>query len=201
MKSAVSFDMSSSVSLPGLAEVDEPDPIGAAEHEDVGRMGIAVEDPVPEDHRHPGLGHHVREPTPLVVRELLRLEVDDLRPLEELERQHPRPGVAPEDAWHAHVRIAGEVPVEGAGVASLLAVVELLAHRAGELVDEALRVDEVERADAILCDLRRLVEQRRGQPRSAAAPSGAAPSPRRAGRSAARPHAPDRWRPRRSAAR
>ncbi len=51
----------------GLAEVDEPDPIGMAEHEDVGRMRIAVEDPVAEHHRHPGLGHHVREPAPLVV--------------------------------------------------------------------------------------------------------------------------------------
>ncbi len=56
--------------------------------------------------------------------------------------------------------MAHEVAMEGAGVASLLPVVELLAHRAGELVDEALRVDEVERADAILGDLRRLVEQR-----------------------------------------
>ena len=123
-------------------------------------MGIAVEDPVTEDHRHPGLGHHVRQPSPLVVRELLGVEVGDLRPLQELERQHPRPGVAPVDARHAHVWVACEVPVEGAGIARLLAVVELLAHRASELVDEAVRVDEVECAHSILRDLRRLVQQR-----------------------------------------
>ena len=40
---------------PGLAEVDEPDPSGA-EHEDVRRVRVAVEEPVAEDHRHPRLG-------------------------------------------------------------------------------------------------------------------------------------------------
>ena len=145
---------------PGLAEVDETDPLGMAEHEDVGRMGIAVEDPVTEDHRHPGLGHHVRQPSPLVVRELLGVKIGDLCPLQELEREHPRPGVAPVDARHAHIWVACEVSVEGAGIASLLAIVELLAHRAGELVHKALRVDEVECSHAILGDLRRLVEQR-----------------------------------------
>ena len=122
-------------------------------------MRVAVEDPVAEDHRHPGLRHHVREPAALVLRELARLEVGDLRSVEELERQHTCARVAPEHARDAHVRMTGEVPVERVGVTRLLAVVELLAHGAGELVDEPLRVDEVERADAFLRDLRRLVEQ------------------------------------------
>ena len=101
-------------------------------------MGIAVEDPVAEDHRHPGLRHHVGEPAALVVRELPGVEVGDLRPVEELERQHTCARVAPVHARDAHVRMPGEVPVERVGVARLLAIVELLAHRAAELVDEAL---------------------------------------------------------------
>ena len=96
----------------------------------------------------------------LVIRELARLQLGDLRPVEELEREHARARVAPVDARDAHARMTGEVPVERVGVARLLAVVELLAHGARELVHEALRVDEVECANAVLRDLRRLIEQR-----------------------------------------
>ena len=46
------------------------------------------------------------------------------------------------------------------GVARLEPVVELLADRARELVDDLLGVDEVERADALLRQARRLEEQR-----------------------------------------
>ena len=50
--------------------------------------------------------------------------------------------------------------MEGLRVARLEPVVELLADRAPELVHELARVDEVERADAVLRDARRLVEER-----------------------------------------
>jgi hypothetical protein len=57
--------------------------------------------------------------------------------------------------------MAGEMAVEGLGVAALLAVVELVADRARELVDELAGVDEVERADAVLREPRGLVEERK----------------------------------------
>src|SRR2546430_16968550 len=52
--------------------------------------------------------------------------------------------------------------VEDLRVAGLEPVVELLADRAGELVDELARVDEVERLDALAGDARGLVEEGEG---------------------------------------
>ena len=124
-------------------------------------MRVGVEEPVAEDHRHPRLGDQVGEMAPLVDRERLELEVGQLLALEQLEREHALPGVAPVDVRDADVRVAGEVPVEGLGVPRLLPVVELVTDRARELVDQLARVDEVERADALLGDLRRLVEERK----------------------------------------
>ena len=144
--------------LPRLPEVDEADPV-RPEHEHVRRMRVAVEEPVAEDHRHPRLGHQVREPAPVFHRRHLEIEIGDLRALEELEGQHACTRVAREDAWNLDVPVAGEVPVEGLRVLRLDAVVELLAKRACELVDELLRVDEVERADAVLRDPRSLIEK------------------------------------------
>src|SRR5439155_5292977 len=68
-------------------------------------------------------------------------------------------GVAPEDPRNAHVRMPGEVAVEGIRIAGLEPVVELLPDRACELVHELVGVDEVERPDTLLGDPRRLVEQ------------------------------------------
>src|SRR4051812_42811395 len=56
--------------------------------------------------------------------------------------------------------MARELVVEGFGVAGLEAVVELLADRARELVDELARVDELERAHTLADQARGLVEQR-----------------------------------------
>ena len=97
---------------------------------------------------------------PVLERSTLRVEVGDLDAVEPLERQHAAARVAPEDPRDAHVRMAGEVAVERVGVARLEPVVELLADRPGELVDELARVDEVECANALLRDARGLVEQR-----------------------------------------
>jgi hypothetical protein len=57
------------------------------------------------------------------------------------------------------VRVAREVAVEHLGVPALLPVVELESDRAGELVDDLARVDEVERTHALLDDPRRLLEE------------------------------------------
>ena len=98
--------------------------------------GIAVEEAVPEDHRQPGLGDHVGEPAALLDRPGVELEVGELDAVEVLEREHPLARVAPVDARHDDVRMTGEVAVERLRVAALLAVVELLADRARELVDD-----------------------------------------------------------------
>ena len=174
MKSRVSFDMSSSVSFPASPKSTSPIRSGR-EHEDVRRVRVAVEEAVAEDHRHPRLGDQVREPAALLERPRVELEVGELDAVEELERQHARARVAPVDARHRDVRMAGEVAVERVGVAGLLAVVELLPDRARELVDDLARVDEVERADALLREPRRLVEQLDVGSRSGAARSAAAP--------------------------
>ncbi len=144
--------------LAGEAEVDEADSLGR-EHQDVRRVRVAVEEAVAEDHRQPGLGDHVGEPVALLHRPDLEVEIGELDAGEVLEREHALARVAPVGARHRHVRVAGEVAMEGLGVAALLAVVELLADRARELVDELARVDEVERAHAFAHEPRGLLEQ------------------------------------------
>ena len=122
-------------------------------------MRVAVEEPVPEDHRHPRLRHQVREVAAILERPFVRIEVGDLDAVEPLERQDPAARVGPEHLRHTHVRMPGEVAVERLRVPRLQPVVELLPDRPGELVDELLGVDEVERTDALLRDPRGLVEQ------------------------------------------
>ncbi len=68
--------------------------------------------------------------------------------------------VRPVDARHGDVRVPGEVPVERIGVPALEPVVELLTDRPRELVDDLVRVDEVERANPLLREACRLVHER-----------------------------------------
>ena len=75
------------------------------------------------------------------------------------ERQDPGPRVLPVDLRHADVWVTREVAVEVLRVARLLPVVELLADGARELVHELAGVDEIERADPLAREPRRLVEQ------------------------------------------
>ena len=122
-------------------------------------MRVAVEEAVPEDHRHPRLGDPVGDLAPLLERRRDQVDVGELDPVDPLERQHARPRVLPVDLRHVDVRVAGEVAVEVLRVARLLPVVELLPDRARELVHELARVDEVERADPLAREPRRLVEE------------------------------------------
>src|SRR6266545_2768294 len=144
--------------VPGEPEVDEPDLIGP-EHEDVRGMRIAVEEAVPEDHRHPGLRDHLRQALALLEGVAGLVDVGEPPALDELQRQHPGPRVAPVDARDVDVRMAREVAVERLGIAPLEPVVELLADGARELVDDLADVDEVEGAYALLDDPRSLVEE------------------------------------------
>ena len=90
----------------------------------------------------------------------LEIEVRDLAPVQVLERQDPRRGVRADHSRDDDVRIAREVLVEHLGVPRLVAVVELEPDGARELVDELAGIDEVERAHALVQELRRLVEER-----------------------------------------
>ena len=123
-------------------------------------MRVGVEEAVLEDHLHPRLRDQVREPSPLLQGRDVVVEIDELDAVQELEGQHPRSRVVPVDLRHDDALRVGEVAAEGLCVARLELVVELLADRAGELVDKRLRVDEVEGADAFLDHARGLVEQR-----------------------------------------
>ena len=123
-------------------------------------MRVAVEEAVLEDHLHPRLRDQVRELSALLQRGRLVVEIDELDPVQVFERQHPDGRVVPVDLRHDDALRVGEVAAEGLGVARLELVVELLPDRAGELVHERLRVDEVERADALLDHACGLVEQR-----------------------------------------
>ena len=89
----------------------------------------------------------------------LEIELGDLRPAQELERQDASGRVLADDRGHDDARRVREVPVEGFRVPRLVRVVELEANRARELVDELLWIDELERAHALLQELRRLVEE------------------------------------------
>src|SRR6185503_4649941 len=145
--------------LPDHAEVDEADLLRRLEHHDVGGVRVGMEEAVPEDHVHLRLGDQIGEPPPLLQRVRLGVEVPKLHALEELQREHARARVAPEDARNSHMRMPGEVAVELLGVARLHAVIELLADRARELVHERGGVDELERLDAVADEARRLVHQ------------------------------------------
>ena len=151
--------MSSSDELPGLAEVDEAE-LAGIEDEDVRRMRVGVEEAVPEDHRHPRVRHPVGD-VPALVRHASRARSSSAtfvpcrnssvstRPVEycRITRGTTTPVVA------------REVPVEGLGVPRLVPVVELEPDRARELVDELLRIDELERPHPLLQQPRRLVEE------------------------------------------
>ena len=114
---------------------------------------------MPEDHRHPGVRELVRDVAPLVGSHRLEIEVGDLRPAQELEREDARRRVLPDHARDDDALVAREVAVEHLGVPRLVAVVELEPDRARELVDELLRVHELERLHALAEEPRRLVEK------------------------------------------
>ena len=144
--------------LPCLPEVDEAERAGL-EHVDVRRVRVRMEEPVPEHHRHPGVREPVRDVAPLVGTHRVEVEVGDLRPAEELEREDARGRVLPDHARHDHLLVAREVPVEHLRVPRLVPVVELEPDRARELVDELARVHELERFHALAQKACRLVEQ------------------------------------------
>ena len=118
-----------------------------------------MEEAVPEDHRHPGVREGMRDVATLVRPQRLHVEIRDLRAAKELERQDPRRRVLPDDLRHDDALVAHEVAVEYLRVPRLVAVVELEADGARELVHELSRVHELERLDALAQELRRLVEQ------------------------------------------
>ena len=122
-------------------------------------MGIAVEEPVPEDHRHPRVRHPVGELAALLGGALLEIDIGELDSLQVLERHHSRRRVTPDHLWHGHLGRPAEVAPERLGVPRLVVVVELLANRPREFVDERLRIDEVEGANALADDLGRRAHQ------------------------------------------
>ena len=111
-----------------------------------------MEERVPEDHRHPRVGHRVREVAASLVVPRREVEVADVRSLEAVEREEPPRRVSPPDPRHGDPRVRREVPPERLGVPCLLLVVELEPDRAAELLDELAGVDEVELADALARD-------------------------------------------------
>ena len=92
-------------------------------------------------------------------RECLEIEIGDLRPTEELEGEDSRGRVLADDARYDDLLVTSEVPVEGLRVSRLVPVVELEPDRARELVDELLRIHELERLHALAEEPRRLVEK------------------------------------------
>ena len=191
MKSRVSFDRSRSVSLPQRPKSTRPIRSGD-EHEDVRRVRVAVEEAVTEDHRHPRVGDDVGEPAALLDRPLVEHEVGELHAVEVLHRQHARAGVAPVDARHRDVRVAGEVDVEG---------VARCAPPGGSRAPAGSSARTRRRSRACRGSRARgRARARAARParaagcrsRPAAARAAAAPSRRRGGRSAARRGAPGR---------
>src|SRR5262245_2085235 len=144
--------------LPGLTEVDEPER-ARLEDVDVRRVRVGVEEAMPEHHRHPGVGELVRDLAPLLRPQRRKVEVRDLRAAEELEREDARGRVLLDDTRDDDPLVPHEVPVEHLGVSRFVPVVELEPDRARELVDEVLRIHELEGLDALLEESRGLVEE------------------------------------------
>ncbi len=122
-------------------------------------MGVRVEEPVHEDHLHPGLGQAGREPAAVLVGPVVKLELCERRPLDALHDQHPWGRVPPEDLRHVDLRVVGEVATERVGVVRLDAVVELAPDRLRELIDQGNQVDERQAVDAVLEQAGELVQQ------------------------------------------
>ena len=159
MKRPVSFVMSSSVSVPTAPKSTRPTAPACVGR----RMFAGCGSPWKKPCRkiiviHASVIRYAssRRSSSVVVDEV---DVGELDPVDPFERQHPGPRVLPVDLRHADVRVAREMAVEVLRVARLLPVVELLADRARELVHELAGVDEVERADPLAREPRRLVEQ------------------------------------------
>ena len=75
---------------PDRAEVDETDRARFGRDEDVRGVRVAVEEAVPEDHRHPGVRDPVGEIATLLDRRRQHVDVGELDPVDPLERQHAR---------------------------------------------------------------------------------------------------------------
>ena len=141
---------------------------------------------MPEDHRHPGVRELVGDVPSLVRPQRVEIEVGDLRATEVLEREDARRRVLLDDARDDDPFVASRSCGRSLGVPRLVPVVELEPDRARELVDELLRVHELERLHALLEESRSLVQQAEvgldlARPRPAAAPS-PRPRARREGR-------------------
>ncbi len=140
------------------AEVHQPDVIGPLD-QDVGLVGVRVEEAVYEDHLHPGLGQASRELAAFVLGPVVKLELRERRALDALHDQHPRGRVPPEDHRDVDLRVVGEVAAERVRVVRFDAVVELAPDRPRELIDQGDQVDERQAVDAVLEQAGELVQQ------------------------------------------
>ena len=141
-----------------LAEVDQAK-TAVGQHEQVRGMRIAVEHAVAKDHLEPGVGDQKRQPPTLFHRRIGELDLTELSALEPLERQHPLAGVRPVHLGDLDALVLGEVAAKHLGVATLDAIVEFAADRAGELVDDADGVHELQPLHPLSHPSRDLVEQ------------------------------------------
>ena len=157
-KSRAGFAISSSASFPRLPEVHQAELTGV-ENEDVRRMGIRMKEAVMEDHGHPGVSHPIGD-----VCDARRPHVPGDRAQIFLPRRNSSVRTRSVESCRITAGtttpgVRGEVAVEGICVPGLVAVIELEPDRPGELVDQLLGVDELESANALLQELRRLVEE------------------------------------------
>ena len=138
--SRVSRVMSSSRERAGETEVDEPE-AAVVEEEDVGRMRVAVEEAVPEDHRHPGVRHPVGELAALLSASARRdVEIAKLHALEALEREHASPSCSARSTFGTATRSSSpKLRRNVLGVAGLVLVVELLRGSSARTRRRALR--------------------------------------------------------------
>ena len=159
MKSAVSFERSSSESFPAMPKSTRPIVPDLVQHHDVRRVRVGVEEPVAEDHRHPRLRDQVRRAGAAPRSCTRRRRRRGAGPLEELEREDARPRVAPVDPRDAHVRMAGEVAVELLGVPRLHAGSRAPGGSCARTRPRGDRVDEVERLHPVAHEARDLVHE------------------------------------------
>ena len=118
-----------------------------------------MEQAVAEDHLHPRLGDAGRQGASLLGRHHLEVGVREGGPVQPVLGQHATGALAPVDSGHPHVLVALEVAAHGLVVTGLVAVIQLLAHRARELVHQPLEVDERQALHPVLRQAGQPVEQ------------------------------------------
>ncbi len=143
---------------PGDAEIEQRDVLGVHAH-DVGRVRVAMEEPVLQDLLEPGVCDGLGQTIALGNLERVDIELVQGGAFHPFQGQHAPARVRPEDAGYRHRFGVGEFARETLGVTAFQRIVQLSEDGAGELVHHADRIHEEPVAEMLLQQFGDLVEE------------------------------------------